>query len=176
MNDSLGGSFNSRLNMNLREDKGWAYGSFSFFYDARGQRPFIAYAPVQTDRTADSMREIREELTGVLGDAPITEDELEKSVNGSVLTLPGRWETAGAVAGSLMESIRFGYADDYWATYGDRIRALTRDDLQAAAASLLRPDDLVWVVVGDRDVIEPAIRELGYGEIRFLDADGNPVE
>ena len=176
MNDSLGGSFNSRLNMNLREDKGWAYGSFSFFYDARGQRPFIAYAPVQTDRTADSMREIREELTGVLGDAPITEDELEKSVNGSVLTLPGRWETAGAVAGSLMESIRFGYADDYWATYGDRIRALTRDDLQAAAASLLRPDDLVWVVVGDRDVIEPAIRELGYGEVRFLDADGNPVE
>ena len=176
MNDSLGGSFNSRLNMNLREDKGWAYGSFSFFYDARGQRPFIAYAPVQTDRTADSMREIREELTGVLGDAPITEDELEKSVNGSVLTLPGRWETAGAVAGSLMESIRFGYADDYWATYGDRIRALTRDDLQAAAASLLRPDDLVWVVVGDRDVIEPAIRELGYGEVRFLVADGNPVE
>ena len=97
-------------------------------------------------------------------------------VSGSVLTLPGRWETAGAVAGSLIESIRFGYPDDYWTTYGDRVRALTRDDLQLAAGSLLRPDQLVWVVVGDRDVIEPAIRELGYDDIRFLDADGNPVE
>ncbi|MCA1798036.1 MAG: insulinase family protein [Xanthomonadaceae bacterium] len=176
MNDVLGGTFTSRINMNLREDKGWAYGASSLLYSARGPRPFFAYAPVQSDRTADSMREIRNELTELLGDRPVTDDELSKSVDGRVLTLPGRWETGGAISGSLVESLRFGYPDDYWATYADNIRGLARDDLQQAANSVIRPDRLIWVVVGDRRSIEGPIRELGFGDIQYLDADGNPVD
>lgn len=176
MNDVLGGTFSSRINMNLRERRGWAYGASSFLFDARGQRPFIAYAPVQSDRTADSMQEIMNELTGIIGENPVTADELSKIVDDRTKSLPGRWETGNSVAGSLIESIRFGYEDDYWDRYAERFLALDRDDLQEAAASVLHPDRLVWVVVGDRASIEGPIRALNLGEIRFLDADGNPVE
>ncbi len=176
MNDILGGSFTSRINMNLREEKGWAYGAFSFMTDARGQRPFITYAPVQTDRTADSMREMYGELTGILGANPIADDELGKVVDDRTKSLPGRWETGNAVASSLIESIRFGYDDGYWDRYAESFRNLTTSQLQTAAASVVHPDRLIWVVVGDRSRIEASIRELGYGNIQFLDADGNPVE
>ncbi|MEX0899395.1 MAG: pitrilysin family protein [Gammaproteobacteria bacterium] len=176
MNQALGGNFNARLNMNLREDKGWSYGARTLLMDAAGQRPFIAYAPVQSDRTADSMREVLNELSGIVGDAPVTDEELAKSVDGQVLSLPGRWETGGAIASSMIESIRFGYPDNYWDTYGERLRALELTEVQEAAGSVLRPQDLVWVIVGDRSKIEASIRELGFTDIRFLDADGNPVE
>jgi zinc protease len=176
MNDALGGSFTSRINMNLREQRGWAYGAFSFMMDARGQRPFIAYAPVQSDRTADSMQEIFNELTGVIGDAPVTAEELAKVVDDRTKSLPGRWETGNSVAGSLIESIRFGYDDDYWDVYAQRFLDLEPDDLHRAAAEVVRPDRLIWVVVGDRASIEEPVRALGFGDIRFLDADGNPIE
>jgi len=175
MTSLLGGQFTSRVNMNLREAKHWSYGAFTFVWDARGQRPFIAYAPVQTDKTKESMIEVDRELRGILGPRPVTADELAKAQANLTLTLPGNWETMDAVQGSLEQMVTFGLDDHYYETYAQRVRALTIPDAATAAQDAIRPDHLVWVVVGDRAKIEPGIRELNFGEIRFLDADGKPL-
>jgi zinc protease len=175
MTSLLGGQFTSRVNMNLREDKHWSYGAFTFVWDARGQRPFIAYAPVQTDKTKESMIEVDRELRGILGPKPIAADELAKAQANLTLTLPGNWETMDAVQGSLEQLVTYGLDDHYYETYAQRVRALTIPDATTAAQEAIRPDHLVWVVVGDRAKIEAGIRELNFGEIRFLDADGKPL-
>lgn len=176
LNQALGGSFTSRLNMNLREEKGWSYGAFTVLWDTEGQRPFFAYAPVQTDRTKDAMAEILAELRAIREERPPTREELEKVRDLQILTLPGRWETNGAVLSSLVEMIRFGLPDDHFDTLDERLRALSTDDLAEAANEVLDPERLVWVVVGDRSRIEDEIRELGFGEIRIVDGDGRIVE
>jgi zinc protease len=175
MTSLLGGQFTSRVNMNLRENKHWSYGAFTFVWDARGQRPFIAYAPVQTDKTKESMIEVDRELRAILGPRPVTADELAKAQANLTLTLPGNWETMGAVLGSLVDIAVFGLDDRYFDTYAQRVRSLTIQDATTAAQETIRPDHLVWVVVGDRSKIETGIRELNFGEIRFLDADGKPL-
>ena len=175
MNSVLGTDFGSRLNMNLREDKHWSYGAFSFIRDARGQRPFIVYAPVQTDKTKESIVELQKELRGILSERPPQPDELERAEASLTLTLPGSWETMGAVAGTITEIVAYGLDDRYFDTYADRVRAQTPASVTAAAASTIQPDHLVWVIVGDRERIEPAVRSLDLGEIHLVDADGNAV-
>jgi zinc protease len=175
MSAVLGSDFGSRLNMNLREDKHWSYGAFSFIRDARGPRPFIAYAPVQTDKTREAIVELQKELHGILGERPVQPDEISRAQASLTLTLPGSWETMAAVAGSIGEIVAFGLDDRYFDTYADRVRAQTAATVTAAAARAIQPDRLVWVVVGDRAKIEPAIRELKLGEIHVVDADGNAV-
>ena len=178
MNDIIGGGFTSRINLNLREDKGWSYGARAILLDAAGQRPYYAFAPVQTDRTAESMAEIDKEVRGIRsgGSRPPTADELAKVTDQNTLTLPGRWETNGAVMASLIEMTRFNLPDDYWDTFADAVRGVGLSDVSAQADRVLQPDNLVWIVVGDRVRTEEKIRALGLGEMRFLDADGNPVE
>jgi len=175
MNKLLGGDFTSRINMNLREDKHWTYGARSSLAGARGQRPFTTMAPVQSDKTKEAMQELNNELHGIVAEKPVTAAEFMRVVKNQTLKLPGTWETQGSVAASLAEIVGFGLPDDYCQTYADKIRALTRDDLAAAAKAVVQPDHLVWVVVGDRSKIEAGVRELNFGEVRFLDADGLPV-
>ena len=167
-NQLLGGSFSGRINMNLREDKHWSYGAYSLLFDARGERPFIVYAPVQTDRTAQAMGEIRRELEAVRGRRPPTAEELASAKDQATLTLPGRWETSDAVARDVAEQVRFGLPDDYWNRYAERVRALDLAQVSAAGKALISPQRMVWLVVGDRAAIEPGIRALGLGEIREL--------
>lgn len=173
MNTILGGAFISRINMNLREDKGWAYGAFTFMWDAKGQRPFIAYAPVQTDKTMESMQEIENELKGILDTNPVSADEVDRAQKNQTLTLAGQWETNGAVLGSIAEIVQYGLPDDHFTTYTKAVRSLNVNQVSDAAKKVINPDKLVWVIVGDREKIEPGIRELGFGEIKFLDGDGN---
>jgi zinc protease len=175
MNTVLGGDFVSRINMNLREYKGWSYGSGTFIPGARGQRPFVAYAPVQTDKTKESMMELTKELAGIVSDNPPTDEETQRAKDSRTLTLPGQWETVADVAGSLTNLVRFGYSDDYFDTYAEKVTGLGLDQVSTAAKTLVKPESLVWVVVGDREKIEEGVRELSYGDIRILDADGNPV-
>jgi zinc protease len=175
MNDILGGAFGARINMNLREDKHWSYGASSFLYDARGQRPFVVFAPVQTDKTKESLAEIDKELRGILTTKPPTADELAKVQANETLSLPGSRETISEVGNSITELVEFGLPDDYYDKYAGRVRALTIADMQAQAKSVVRPDNLVWVVVGDRAKIEAGVRELNLGELKFLDADGKPI-
>ncbi len=175
MNLVLGGSFSARMNMNLREGKHWSYGSFTFFPDAKGQRPFVTYAPVQTDKTKESLVELQKELRGILTDRPPTDVEVGRAKSELTLTLPGQWETMGAVANTLADIVTFGLDDRYYDTYRDKIRAQTISTVGAAAKLAIHPDNLVWVVVGDRSKIESGIRELKLGDIRLIDADGKPV-
>jgi zinc protease len=175
MNEILGGSFTSRVNMNLREDKHWSYGAFSLFFDARGQRPFIVLAPVQTDKTKESLTEVANELRAIAHSRPVTPEELAKAQANLTLSLPGQWETIGAVGASMEEIVRFDLPHDYYSTFASNVRALQVADLATAARETVQPDKLVWVVVGDRAKIEAGIRELNLGPLQFLDADGRPV-
>jgi zinc protease len=175
MNDILGGSFTSRVNMNLREGKHWSYGAFSLLFDARGQRPFIVYAPVQTDKTKESLTEVVNELRGIVRDRPVTAEELAKAQANLTLSLPGQWETIGAVGGSIAEIVRFELPHDYYSTFASNVKALQVADLSSVARETVQPDKLVWVVVGDRAKIESGIRELNLGPLSLLDADGRPV-
>ena len=176
MNNILGGTFTSRINMNLREDKHWSYGSHSFISGARAQRPFIVMAPVQTDKTKEALTEVTKELNGVLSDKPISPEELKKAQVQQTLSLPGAWETAAHVSGSIAQLVRFDLPEDYFQTYPNKVRALALPQLTAAAKTVVHPDKLIWVVVGDRSKIESGIRELNLGELHLLDADGNPVK
>ncbi|MBN2345659.1 MAG: insulinase family protein [Candidatus Aminicenantes bacterium] len=176
MNFILGGDFVSRLNMNIREEKHWSYGAGSFFGGARGPQPFIAYAPVQADRTRETMEEIRAELEGMLGKKPITREEYDNAKKSQTLQLPGLWETMAAIEHSLVEMARYGLADDYFQLYPQRVRQLKIEDLERAARKVIHLDRIVWVVVGDRRVIELGIRGLAFGEIFVIDADGRPVQ
>jgi zinc protease len=175
MNAIFGGNFGSRINMNLRESKHWSYGAFTIFRDARGQRPFVAYAPVQTDKTKESVLELRKEMQGILGAQPIEAEELEKAKSTLTLTLPGGWETMAAVSADIRSLVVFGLDDRYFDTYADRVRGVTAAAALAAATDVVKPDKMVWVVVGDRAKIEPGLRELNLGEIKLIDADGNPL-
>jgi len=176
MNNILGGTFTSRVNLNLREDKHWSYGAFTLLFDARGQRPFIAYAPVQTDKTKESMVEVAMELREILAERPITNDEFVNKQNNRILELPGSWETIAAISFSIGDIVRYGLPDNYYQTYPDKLRALKLSEVSASAKEIIHPDNLVWVVVGDRAKIEAGVRELGYGEIRLIDSEGNPMQ
>jgi zinc protease len=176
MNTLLGANFTSRINMNLREDKHWSYGAGSLLFEARGQRPFIAYAPVQTDKTRESIAELIKELNGIGGSKPVAPEELIKAQASLTLTLPGSWETMNALGGSISNIVRYGLDDRYYDTYAGKIRALKVGDMAPAAKVAIQPDKLVWLIVGDRAKIEAGIRELGLGDIRLIDADGKPVK
>ena len=175
MNRILGGDFTSRINMNLREDKHWSYGSRTALPDARGQRPYFVLAPVQTDKTKESVVEIQKELDGILGARPITADELDKAKSTLTLTLPGQWETMGAVSNSLYQMVSFGLDDNYFNIFPEKVRALTLEQVSATAKSTVKPGNMIWVIVGDRAKIEEGIRSLNLGVVQALDADGNPV-
>jgi zinc protease len=172
MNNILGGTFTSRLNMNLREDKHWSYGVHGVLVGARGPRPFMVIAPVQTDKTKESVSEIDKELKGIVGQKPVTAEELAKAQKDETLKLTGAWETSSKVSRSIAEILRFGLPEDYYKTYPDKVLALNLPEVGQAAQRVVHPDQLVWVIVGDRSKIEPGIRELGLGEIRLIDTDG----
>ncbi|HEX9763701.1 MAG TPA: insulinase family protein, partial [Candidatus Acidoferrales bacterium] len=168
MNRILGGDFTSRINMNLREDKHWSYGSRTILPDARGQRPYFVLAPVQTDKTKESVQEVQKELDGILGAIPITADELDKAKSTLTLTLPGQWETMNAVSNSISQIVNFGLDDNYFNTFPEKVRALRLEDVTAAAKSTVRPGAMVWVIVGDRAKIEEGIRSLNLGVVQAL--------
>ncbi len=176
LNTILGGAFISRVNMNLREDKHWTYGAGTMIRDARGQRTFFGYAPVQSDKTRESMMEFNKEFRGIVSTRQASPEELAMAQDNQTLRLPGSRETTSSVAASIVDLVQFGLPDDYYETYSGKVRGLTTRDMATAAEKLVRPDNMVWVVVGDRSKIEAGIRELNYGELKFIDADGNPVQ
>jgi zinc protease len=171
MNRILGGEFTSRINMNLREDKHWSYGSGSYLLDTKGQSMFLGFAPVQTDKTKESIVELKKELEQYLKDKPATEEEFSKVQQNAVLKLPGGWETNGAVLSALEEQVKYNRGDDYWTNYASRIRNLKVSDIQTAAGKVIKPTQMVWIVVGDRSKIEQRIRELNLGEVQVMEAE-----
>ncbi len=173
VNTILGGSFVSRINMNLREDKHWSYGAGSSLIDAKGQRPFVASALVQTDKTAESMQEMLKELRDLVGSRQPTQEEIRFAKDSLVRALPGRNETSAQVAGSYADILTYGLPDNYLNDFVGEVQALTVQQLQAASAELVHPEALTWIIVGDLSAIEPAVRKLEFGEVKVLDADGH---
>ena len=170
----LGGDFTSRINMNLREDKHWSYGAGGFVMGARQERPFIVYAPVQTDKTAESVLEIRKELSEFVTTHPATAEELDKVKTNEVLKLPGQWETNAAVASSVANLVRYNLPDDYYQEYDANVRNLSLDQVRQVSGQVVRPGDVNWFMVGDRAKIVEKLDELGFDQIIEIDADGNP--
>lgn len=174
-NGILGGQFSARLNMNLREAKHWAYGAYSFNVGAVGQQPWIAFAPVQIDKTAESLVEMQREISEYVGDkAPATEEELAKIKATDVRSLPGGYETGSAVLGQIRGMITFHRPDDYVQNKKRIIEGVTLDAVHAASHDIV-PGSLTWVVIGDLSKIEAPVRALNIGEVSVVDADGKPV-
>jgi zinc protease len=165
MNNIFGGTFGARLNMNLREEKHWSYGAASILYGAQAQRPFLAYASVQGDKTADSIVEILKELSGMRGEKPIREEELEKVKQQQILELPGAHETMNSIGNLLSDLLQLGLPLNFYDSYVGRVSALMIPELEACAQTLLDPAHMIWMVVGDRSQIEPALRDLNIGKI-----------
>ncbi|GAB3788207.1 M16 family metallopeptidase [Dyella agri] len=174
-NDALGGSFSSRLNMNLREDKHWAYGAHTMMSDTSGQGPMFFYAPVQTDKTAPSIAETLKEARAIVGDKPVTEAEIGNIRDMRVRALPGAYETSDAVLGTVTKIVKFGWPDDYVQTLKTRIEGVTPATAETALKEVVKPEAMTWVIVGDLRKIEQPVRALGIGDVEVLDADGHTV-
>ncbi len=172
---ALGGNFVSRLNMNLREEKRWSYGAFSSLSDARGPRPFVAYAPVQADKTVESIREMRRELSELIGQRPLTAAELSFAKNSLVLSLPGENETVSELGRSYATLLTYGLPDSYWNDYVTEVSGLGAATIAGAARKLVQPQALTWIIVGDLSKIEAPVRALGIGAVQVLDTDGKAI-
>ncbi len=172
---NFGGMATSRMNRNLRLDKHWSYGTSSTINGQRGQRSFYAIAPVQTDKTSESMVEVAKEIRGLAGERPLTGEEYNSAMRYATARLPGRFSTISALDGAAISSFNLNLPDDYWAKYANGLRALSEQQLNAAAQKFVRPDEVVWLVVGDLSKIEQKVRALNWGEVVVLAADGQPV-
>jgi zinc protease len=172
---NFGGMATSRLNRNLRLDKHWSYGTTARMIDMRGQRSFLTIAPVQTDKTVEAMQEVSKEIRDIAGQRPIAGEEFDSVMRNVTSRLPGRFATLDALEGAAITSINLGLPDDYWNRYAGGMRSLSDKQLAGAGARYVRPDQVVWLVIGDLRKVEPGIRKLGWGEVTVLDADGKPV-
>ena len=159
--------------MNLREDKHWSYGAYTGLASARGQRTFYMMTSVQTDKTSESIQEVMKEFDAYITGAPATADELDKVIKNNSLTLSGKWETAGSVMGSISQIVQYGLNDNWFNDYAANVSKITMDDVNTQAKKIIDPNALVWIVVGDRKLIEPKLNALGYGPVVLIDADGN---
>ena len=171
----FGGMSTSRLNRNLRLDKHWSYGVGGALTNVRGQRAFMIQAPVQTNKTKESMLELAKEIKDIAGARPITGEEYQSIMRNMTSRMAGRFETLNAIESAALQSVNLNLPEDHWSRYAGKIRALTEQQLAAAAPKYIKPDQVVWVVIGDVKKIEAGIRELDWGEIIRLDADGKPL-
>lgn len=160
-NDVLGGGFLSRINMNLRERNGWSYGAGAGVGGQEDRVTFRVQAPVQTDRTADAIREIQSELRLFLGAQGITGEELERTINGRIRELPGSFETSSDLLGGMQTIITRNRPDNYYETLAGRYRTMTSAQLDSAIRAGVDPSRFVYVVVGDATVVRPQLETLG---------------
>lgn len=172
MNTIFGGDFGSRLNMNIREDKHWAYYAASSIDDTRGAPIFMINAPVQTDRTADSLREIIAEMNAINGRRPIQEAELSLVVNARRRQPPINFTTQQAMLNTMEHANASGRPLDFEVTLPQRYSELSIDEVQAAAREFIRPNSMTWVIVGDRQRIEASLAALNIAPIEIFAADG----
>ncbi|HET9355179.1 MAG TPA: pitrilysin family protein [Sphingomicrobium sp.] len=161
-NDVLGGNFLSRINMDLRESKGWSYGVRGAAQLQERAVPYVVTAPVQADRTGESIVALNEQIGAFLGAKGVTAEEQERTIANRINALPGQFETSEAVLGAMMSNDLYGRPDTYYETLAGRYRTLTAADLDKAMRDAVDPRGFVWVVVGDAAKIRPQLEKLGY--------------
>ncbi|MBX7539949.1 M16 family metallopeptidase [Qipengyuania sphaerica] len=160
-NNALGGNFLARLNMNLRETKGWSYGVRGGPQTYENATAYTVRAPVQADRTGDAVAELIRETGEFLDTRGVTDAELKRIVAAEIGELPGRFETSSAVLSAMQSNALYGRPDNYYELLADRYRAQTGASLDAAARAAIDADKFVWVIVGDAEQVEPQLEQLG---------------
>ncbi|WP_444958273.1 M16 family metallopeptidase [Microbulbifer sp. ZKSA002] len=170
MTNIIAGKFTSRVNMNLRENKHWSYGARAVSLDTEGQRPYILFAPVQTDKTAPAIKELVKEYEEYLGERPITAKELEDYQNDEVLKQSARFQTKGQLLSSINWQVEKGLPEEYIAEYPQRVSALNKEKVEASAKEYLAPDQFTWVIVGDLSKIKGEVEALDIGPVEVLPA------
>ncbi len=160
-NEALGAGFLSRINMDLRETKGWSYGVRGSINRVEGDVPYIVSAPVQADKTGESITALVANYKAFLSDKGITAEERERIVNGNIRELPGSFETSGDVLGGMQRNAQFKRPDNYYSTVASKYKAMTQPDLDKSVRELINPDQFVWMVVGDAAKVKPQLEKLG---------------
>ncbi len=174
MNNALGGLFSSRINMNLREQHGYSYGTYSTFVFRRGAGPFVVAGGVRTDATALAVTEIFKEIAGMI-EAPMAGEELQKAKDALANSLPGAFETSQNAVNSFSNIFVYDLGLDYYTSYAQQVNAVTAEQAMAVARRYLVPDGLVVIAVGDRAAIEADLRKLSLGALEIRDAEGRPA-
>ena len=160
-NDILGGNFLSRINMDLRETKGWSYGVRGTVQLNAKLVPYVVTAPVQADRTADSIRALRSDIRDFLTTKGVTDEELERTIANRIKALPGQFETSASVLGAMQSNAMLGRPDNYYELLADKYRAQTKATIDASFRQAIDPGAFVWVVVGDAAKVRPQLAKLG---------------
>jgi predicted Zn-dependent peptidase len=160
-NEVFGGNFLSRINMDLRETKGWSYGVRSSIGLNVQAVPYLINAPVQSDKTGESIRALNDQLSQFLGKKGVSGDELTRLISNNVDALPGRFETSGAVLGAMMTNDLYRRPDNYYELLAGKYRGLTQAQLDAALKAAVDPRGFTWVVVGDAKAVKPQLDKLG---------------
>jgi zinc protease len=160
-NEALGAGFLSRINMDLRETKGWSYGVRGSINRVEGDVPYIISAPVQADKTGESIAALISNYKSFLSTNGITAEERDRIVNGNIRELPGSFETASDVLGAIQRNVLYKRPDTYYSTVASKYRAMTRENMDSAIRALIKPDQFLWVVVGDAKIVKPQLEKLG---------------
>jgi zinc protease len=176
MNAMLGGLFQSRLNANIREDKGYSYGVGSFFAYGRGPGPFQAGGDIVSAKTDVALIEFMKELRGITGSRPVTDEEMTAAKNSLVLSLPEQFGSVGGVSSAITGLWTSGLPDDYYQQFSARIAAVTKEDVVRVAKQYIDLDHLTIVIVGDRATIEAPLKATNVAPIVAADIDGNIIK
>ena len=171
MNYAIAGSFTSRLNMNLREDKSWSYGVRTGIGSALGQRLMQVRAPVQTDKTVESIQEILKEYNGYLTSNPITEEELDKAKKARTLRMPGNYETVGSLLNAVSAIVKYDRELDYLDTLAEKRNLINLNQVRNASTKYIDPQKWTWIIVGDLSKVEEGIRSLDIGKVEIIKAE-----
>lgn len=174
-NDILGGKFSARLNMNLREDKHWSYGAYSRINSAKGQRPFIMYTSVQTDKTSPALQELQKEIRQYVSKKPASTAELTKVKENWLRSQPGAYETNGDLLVGITSLLEVGRPLKELDTFNQRVNNVSLTEVQTISQNLIEPNKLTWVIIGDLKKITLAITKLKLGKVTKLDKDGKPL-
>jgi zinc protease len=176
MNTILGGMFQSRLNANIREEKGYSYGVSSSFAYGKGPGAFRAGGDIGSAKSDAALIEFMKELRGIRGERPITDEELSTAKDALTQRLPATFASVQSINTAIVSLWTQGLPDDYYQQYAARIAAVRREDVVRVARQYVDLDHLVIVIVGDRSTIEGPLRETRVAPITITDIEGNPVQ
>ena len=176
MNFILGGHFQSRLNANIREEKGYSYGVNSAFAYGRGPGPFRASGDIVSDKTDLALIEFMKELRGMHGGRPITDDEMVQAKDSLIQRLPNQFQSVSSIGSSITSLYLQDLPADYYQTFPKLVNAVTKDDVLRVAKKYIELEHLNIVVVGDRKSIEEPLKKTGIAPLVVLDAEGNPKQ
>lgn len=175
MNTILGGQFQSRLNANIREEKGYSYGVNSGFSYGKGPGAFRAGGAIVGDKTDAALVEFMKEFKGILGEKPITDEEIKTAKESLIQRLPQGFASVSGISNAITSLVTQGLPDDYYQTYAKNISAVTREDLMRVAKRYIDLKNVAIVIVGDRSKIEGPLKATEIAPITYIDIDGNPV-